>query len=111
MKENQSRGRAVVIHAFDAPEDVPRAVGTASTLREAFPDARVRIIVNGAALGAVPALAPEDVPDGVEVGVCRIGLHRRNIDEADIPDGVEIIPTAPVAIVEEQWAGAAYIRL
>lgn len=111
MIENQAEGRAVIVHAFERPEDLQRAVGTAATLREAFPDARIRIIVNGEALGAVPALTRDEVPDGIEVGVCRVGLRRRNIDEADVPDGVEIIPTAPVAIVEEQWRGAAYIRL
>lgn len=111
MTNNQAGDRAVVIHASDAPEDVQRAVGTAATLRETFPDARVRIIVNGAALGGVPELAAEQVPRGVDVGVCQLGLHRRNIDEADVPEGVEILPLASVAILGEQWRGAAYIRL
>lgn len=111
MTENSTDDRAVVIHAVNAPEDVQRAVGTAATLRETFPGVRVRIIVNGEALNAVPALDPASVPEGVRVGVCSVGLQRRSIDAADVPPGVEIVPTAPVAIVEEQWGGAAYIRL
>ncbi|MGB4137119.1 MAG: hypothetical protein WA971_11175 [Microbacterium sp.] len=110
MRE-QGHTRAVVIHASDAQEDIQRAVATAAALSDAYPGARIRIIVNGEALNAISQLDPEDVPAGVGVGVCSVGLRRRGIDESGVPEGVEVVPTAPLAIVEEQFNGAAYLRL
>lgn len=111
MTDSRSTTQAVVIHVSDAPEDVQRAMSTADALRASFPGARIRIIVNGDALSAVPALSTQQVPNDVEVAVCSVGLRRRDIDDADMPAGVEILPAAPVAIVEEQFKGAAYLRL
>lgn len=106
-----SSSRAVVLHAADRADDVQRAVSTAAALRKAFPEARVRIIINGEALTAASTLDTDGLPDGASVAVCAIGLHRRGIEESEVPDGVEVIPAAPIAIVEEQFAGAAYLRL
>lgn len=111
MSDIPAPARAVVIHVSDSPQDVQRAISTAGSLREAFPGVRVRIIVNGEALTAVASMTPQQLPDDVEVAACSIGLRRRDIDEDSLPEGVEVIAAAPVAIVEEQFNGAAYLRL
>jgi intracellular sulfur oxidation DsrE/DsrF family protein len=40
----------IVLHVSDRAEDLARAATTASLLREAYPGADVRVIVNGPAL-------------------------------------------------------------
>lgn len=107
MTENANR--AVVIHASDAPGDIARAVSTAKVLRDAYDGIRIRIIVNGEALAAVRDI--EAPPAGVGIAVCAVGLQRRGIPESELPEGVDVVPTAPQAIVEEQFQGAAYLRL
>lgn len=76
-----------------------------------MPDRIDGIIVNGPALTAVPAVAAPELPENVEVAVCALGLQNQGLAEADVPDGIEIVSRAPVAIVEEQFRGAAYLRL
>lgn len=111
MIEEPNTARAVVIHASDSPRDMQRAIHTAQNLREGFPGVRIRIVVNGPALSAVPMLDPHELPENVGVAVCAVGLQRHDIAATEIPDGVEIVPAAPRIIVEEQFNGAAYLRL
>lgn len=110
MPNNITEGGVVVLHAVDQATDVQRAVGVAENLQGSFPGIRVHIVVNGPALEGLADLefAPRD---GVQLGACAVGLRRRNIDAAGLPDGVEIVATAPEVIVREQLAGAAYLRL
>ncbi|WP_295012718.1 hypothetical protein [uncultured Microbacterium sp.] len=98
--------RRVVVHVSDDPTDLDRAVATAQSLREAFPGAEVRVIVNGAALDG---LREGQALPGVEA--CAIGLGRRGIDTASLGAGIEVIPSAAVALTEAQFEGAAYIRI
>lgn len=98
--------RRVVLHVSDDPVDIDRAVDTAHTLRETFPDANIRVIVNGPALEGLRRGSP--LP-GVQA--CAIGLQRRKIDPSDLREGVEIIPSAATALIEAQFDGAAYIRI
>lgn len=111
MTEASAPARAVVLHVVDAPEDLDRAIGTSRALQANFPGVRVRIVVNGPALQAIPAVNVSELPEHVGVAACSIGLQRREIATADVPDGVDIVPAAPLVIVEEQFNGAAYIRL
>lgn len=108
---SESEQNAVLLHVVDAIEDIGRAVSTAGTLRESFPGIRVTIVINGPALEGLASLDMSAVPEGTGVSACSVGLRRRSIDETTLPEGVQVVPTAPEAIVREQFAGAAYIRL
>lgn len=108
---SETKQNAVVLHVVDAIEDIDRAVSTARTLRESFPGIRVTIIINGPALEGLPGLDIRTVPEGTGVSACSVGLRRRSVDESALPEGVQVVPTAPEVIVREQLAGAAYIRL
>jgi len=103
---NATDPRRVVVHVTDDPADLDRAVATAQSLREAFPDGEVRVIVNGPALDGLRE--GQSLP-GVEA--CAIGLERRGIDTAALRAGVDVIPSAAMAIAEAQFKGAAYIRI
>lgn len=111
MNQESKTTRAVVVHIADAPQDMERAIRTSQALQERFPGIRVRIIVNGPALTGVSSVVVDELPENVGVAVCALGLRRHDIAETEVPDGLEIVPTAPVAIVEEQFNGAAYLRL
>lgn len=104
-------GQNAVLHVVDATEDIDRAVSTAGTLRESFPGIRVTIVINGPALEGLASLDMSAVPEGTGVSACSVGLQRRSIDETTLPEGIQVVPTAPEAIVREQFAGAAYVRL
>lgn len=111
MVDDRNTEKMAIIHVSDGPDDVRRALNAAQGLRAALPKTRVGIVINGDALHAVPTMSDLDVPEGVEVAACAIGLHRRSISEAEIPAGVDIVPAVPVAIIEAQLNGAAYLRL
>lgn len=106
-----SKQSAVVLHVVDAAEDIARAASTAGMLQESFPEIRVTIVVNGPALEGLASFDMTVVPEGAGVAACSVGLRRRSIDEATLPEGVQVVPTAPEVIVRQQFEGAAYIRL
>jgi len=103
--------RDVVLHVSDAPADLARATDNARLIAEQYPGVRVRVIVNGAALEGLRVPDGVDVPPGVEVAACAIGLGRRGIDRAALPPGVEVVPAAVPAIVAAQLGGAVYVRI
>lgn len=111
LETSSASERRIVIHASDSPGDAQRAVEVAKSMQDAFPGIAVRIVISGEAITAVPDLPAGEAPKDVEIGVCAIGLRRRGIDETAVPAGVEIFPTAPIAIAEAQFEGAAYLRL
>jgi intracellular sulfur oxidation DsrE/DsrF family protein len=103
--------RAVIIHVSDAPADLARATDNARLVAEQYPGARVRVIINGAALEGLRTADGISVPEGIEVGACAIGLGRRGIDASSLPVGVEVVPAAVPAIVAAQLEGAVYVRI
>ena len=103
--------RSVVLHVSDTPADLVRAVDNARLVAEQFPGTSVRVIVNGAALEGLSSPQGLEVPSGVEVAACGIGLGRRGIDAASLPAGVEVVPAAVPAIVAAQLDGAVYVRI
>lgn len=102
----------VIVHVADNPEDVARATGAGTAITQADPTLRVRIIVNGPALGGLlDSAAALDVTDGVTIEACTVGLSRRGIDESRLQTSVTLVDSAVVAIVFAQRAGATYVRL
>jgi len=103
--------RLVILHASDAPEDIVRAADNARLVAERLPGVRTRVIVNGAALEGLASPDALELVPGVEIAACAIGLDRRGIDHGTLPDSVEIVPAAVVAIVAAQLEGALYVRI
>lgn len=99
------------MHVSDDARNLARALSTAATLVGALTDLRLRIVVNGAALqGLVGTEAPR-LPPGVGVDACAIGLENHGIDRSALAPGIDVVPSAAVALVQAQLAGAAYLRL
>lgn len=112
MTQQQAReSQVVVLHVSDKVQDVQRAIDSARRLSKTFAGVRVRIIINGQALDAATGLRPDQLPPETTVGVCAVGLANRGIDAAELAEGVEVVPAAPIAIAQAQFAGAAYVRL
>lgn len=107
----QDATHEVIVHVSDGPGDVQRALDAAAGLRAADPSVRVQVIVNGEALTAFTGPVALEVPAGAELTACETGLARRGVDRADLPPVARSTPSAVVAIVEAQRAGAAYVRL
>lgn len=102
----------VILHVADHPEDVTRATAAGAALVQADPALRVRIIVNGPALGGVTDDAQPAAPvDGVSLQACQIGLRRRGFAADQLQSGIGTIESAVVAIVQAQRDGASYMRL
>lgn len=111
MPVSPARTHSILLHAVDSPDAIDRAIGTATTLRKAFPETRIRIIVNGDALLGAATARTETLEEGISIGACRVGLQKRNIDEKSLAPNVEVVPSASVTLVQEQFDGAAYIRI
>lgn len=103
--------KEVILHASDEAGDVQRAVEAASTLRATDPELEVRIIVNGPALSGLTGHDDLEIPEGTQVEACSIGMGRRGIAEQELRPSVQTTPSAVVAIVRAQSAGAAYVRI
>lgn len=113
MTENTSaHDRTVVLHVADKPEDVARAVDAAASLTQARPGLRVRIIVNGPALGGVVAESQRLAPNpATTVEACEIGMRRRDLTPDLLQPAVHTVASAVIALVDAQLAGAAYVRI
>lgn len=72
---------------------------------------KVRIVVNGAALQGLLGPGALRLPRGANVDACAIGLESRDIDRSTLMPGIGVVPSAAVALVQAQLAGAAYLRL
>lgn len=104
--------RDVVIHVSDAPADVARAIGSASTLHRFHPDAQIRIIVNGPAITGVTRDAEElRLPEFATVEACEVGMRAHTIAKDALQPGILTTPSAIAALSDAQWTGAAYIRI
>lgn len=103
--------REVILHVADGPAGVQRAVETAAALEAADPEVDVRVIVNGPALTGLTGDTAVDLPDHTPVAACSLGLERRDIERDELRPGVVAVPSAVVAIVEAQKAGARYVRV
>lgn len=108
---NMSEKKMVVLHASHAPADVARALDAARGLAKVHPDLDIHVMVNGDAIEGLTSDAAKQIPDGVQVQACSIGLRNHGVDAAQISQGVELIPGAVTAIVEAELAGALYIRI
>ncbi len=106
----QSR-REVILHVSDDPADVQRALDAAAGLEDSSLDVSVRVIVNGAALTGLTGEEAVALPEHTQVAACRVGMGRRGIDPGELRPAVQTVPSAVVAIVEAQMAGAVYVRI
>ena len=103
--------REVVLHISDDPTDVQRALDTARVLESTDLDVKVRVIVNGAALAGLTGTDAVGASEHTSVAACSVGLGQRGINPDDLRPSLQTVPSAVVAIVEAQLAGAAYIRI
>ncbi|MCT1549000.1 DsrE family protein [Brevibacterium casei] len=103
--------KEVILHASDEAGDVQRAIEAANTLRATDPELEARIIVTGPALSGLTGHDGLEIPEGVQVEACRIGMGRRGIAEQELRPSVQTTPSAVVTIVQAQSAGAAYVRI
>lgn len=104
--------QTVVFHCSDALEDVQRAIAAATTVASADPGIRATVIVNGPALEGLRQTAREiELPEGIEVNACRIGLSKRNIPLDELQPAIELTDSAVVTLTQAQLRGAAYIRI
>lgn len=102
---------SVILHVSDDPADVQRALDAAAGLQATELNVTVRIIVNGAALAGLTGSEPMEAPKQTQIAACRVGLKRRGVDPDTLRPEVTSVPSAVVAIVQAQLAGAAYIRI
>jgi uncharacterized protein len=110
--------QVLLIHVYSDVLDV-----VASALRVAQnaiatlpPDATVRIVVQGGAVRALVSHSGEHEQvmareSRIQVVACSNSLRGARIDPGEVSAGVTVVPAAVSHIAEQQWAGAAYMRL
>ena len=103
--------RDVIVHVSDDTADVQRALDSAEALESSDLRVRVNVIVNGAALTGLTGTDAVRMSEHTRVAACSVGLGQRGINPDGLRPSVQTVPSAVVAIVEAQLAGAAYIRI
>lgn len=106
-----SATRAAVIHGDRSPEDFHRGIDVATRLKQVEPELLVRVILNGKAVAGAVSTERLDLVDGVSVEVCQVALDKQGFSRDDVRPGVGVVPMAAHAILDAQFAGAAYLRL
>lgn len=106
-----STTRAAVIHGDRLPEDFHRGIDVATRLKQVEPDLLVRVILNGKAVAEAVGTESLNLVDGVSVEVCQVALKKLGFVPGDVRPGVDVVPMAAHAILDAQFAGAAYLRL
>lgn len=105
----------VLLHVNDHAEDVARAILTSRTLHKVRPEVSIRILVNGHALtGVTTSAEPLDIdhlPEAATLEACEIGMSVHGISPDDVQAGVDTTPSVLASLSDEQFAGAAYIRI
>lgn len=112
--------RTLVLHTFaETPDAMPAALRVARHAAETLgPDASVQVVVQGGAVRGLTSDSAfaEDIrttlmAPGVEMRACENSMHRTGVDRGALLSGVGTVPSAVGFIAEQQWAGAAYLRI
>lgn len=107
MKQEQ----VAVLHVSDAPGDVQRAVATGVRLVQVNDGLLVRVVVNGAALEGLLGSGHCNSHERVRVEACEYGLAQRGFEPSQLKAGVGTVEMAAAAMLDAQFAGAAYLRI
>ncbi len=109
-----------MIHAFsEAPDALTAALRAARHAVEALDaDVTVQVVVQGGAVrglttgtGFVQDVTTALAGAGVEVVACANSMQRARVERGDLLRGVGTVPSAVGHIAEQQWGGAAYVRI
>lgn len=103
----------LLLHVSGDAQDIARAQGVVALMREFSPGRETRIIVTGTAIDAMvlEAAEPASIETGTQMVVCSTGLRSRGHDESSLLPNAQSVPFAAAYIAEQQWAGAAYLRM
>lgn len=102
----------VVVHVDDV-DKVETAFSNVHNLIMALPTSEIVIVVNGAAVTTlVDATWTEFMQANpqVEVDACHNALASHQVEEADLIDGVRVVPAGVVRIVELEELGFRYLK-
>lgn len=110
--------RELLIHAFGSdPAVITAALRVARNASHGLPQARIRVVVQGPAVtGLVGGSGVDDdlvdtLRGTIDVAACGNSMEREGIEQDQLTEGVTVVPSAVVHLAEQQWAGAAYVRV
>lgn len=113
-----SEQRELLIHAFGSdPAVITGALRVARNASHGLPEARIRVVVQGPAVAGLVSGAgfDEDLADTLrcplEVTACGNSMEREGITQDQLTKGVIVVPSAVIHLAQQQWAGAAYVRV
>ncbi len=108
----------LLIHAFGSdPGVITGALRVARNASHGLPEARIRVVVQGPAVAGLVSGAgfDEDLADTlrgmIDVAACGNSMERERIEQDQLTEGVTVVPSAVIHLAEQQWAGAAYVRV
>ncbi len=111
-------GRVILIHAFaENPDVITGTLRVARNAVQGLPDGVVQVAVQGIAVtgltvgGGFEDDIAEAVNGGVHIVACGNSMDRASLAPSQLAAGIEVVPSAVVHLAEQQWAGAAYVRV
>ncbi|TCJ21768.1 hypothetical protein E0W80_15615 [Microbacterium sp. PI-1] len=113
-----SEQHMLLIHAFGSdPAVITGALRVARNASYGLPEARIRVVVQGPAVAGLVSGAgfDEDLVDTlrgmIDVAACGNSMEREGVEQDQLSEGVTAVPSAVIHLAEQQWAGAAYVRV
>ncbi|WP_247962716.1 DsrE family protein [Microbacterium aerolatum] len=110
--------RVLLIHAFGSdPAVITGALRVARNASRGLPEARIRVVVQGPAVAGLVSGSgfDEDLADTrrgvIDVAACGNSMEREGIEQDQLTEGVTVVPSAVIHLAEQQWSGAAYVRV
>lgn len=116
MNGARSRDALKLVLHVDQADRWSAALGNVENLTRDYPDARVRMVVNGSAV--YPLAGANDLAEriaeyagkGVTFQVCANSLRSHAVPRASLPDSAVIVPAGVVALAQAQEEGFAYVK-
>src|ERR1035437_645691 len=103
----------LVLHV-DQADHWPTAFGNLNNLTRDYPDAEIRVVVNGAGIYAFVGQSDlretfdQFVASGVTFQVCHNALKEHHVEPTALPDFANVVPARVVALAEAQRDRFAY---
>ena len=109
--------KAVVHVNYDDIDRQEKMLGNIENILEAEPKAEIEVVSHGAGMSLIQKSKAKHasqvkalITRGVRFAGCENTMKKKNIDKADLLEGVTTVPSGAVQVIKRQHEGFGYFR-